>query len=227
MHNFFSSLSFLRIKDAITALAAGELVIEGVSIDTNTEIVSKLSFAKTEAHWESTSTPEGSIVVAVDCTQDDAIISSGKSRELINVIQQLRKTAGLDLSDKVEIFFKEEGDEIESAVKQNVSLFATKLKGIVPIPQKYRPAWSVMLGEDTAEVGSAKVEVMICRPAIVTKEGSDEGVNSFLSTLEVNGEIESTIQCTIDGKNFELVHGKDFWWSAMEKAKATKALDWL
>lgn len=222
-----TTVEALSHEDAIAALEAGEIEIEGIKVDTKIEIISKLSFAKSESYWESTSTPEGSVVVAVDCTQDEAIISSGKSRELINIIQQLRKSAELDLSDEVEIFFNEEGSEIENAVKQNVSLFETKLKGIVPIPQKCRPKWSVVLGKEISEVGSAKVEVVICRPAIAAKDGLDEGVISFLSTMEVNGDKQGVLKCTVDEKVYEIVHGKDFWWSAMEKAKATKSLDWL
>jgi len=218
----------LTHEEALAALEAGEIVIEGISINTESEIISKLSFAKSESHWESSSTPEGSTVVAVDCTQDEALLSSGKSRELINIVQQLRKAAGLDLKDTVEVFFSEEADGVENAVKQNVSLFAAKLKGIVPIPQKYRQPWSVILGQDTAEVGGAKVEVMISRPAIAVKEGLSEGVNSFLSTIDINvKDRQEIMRCTVDRKEFEVVHGQDFWWSAMEKAKCTKTLEWL
>jgi len=209
----------LILQEAIAALKTGEIDIDGVSINTENEIISKLSFAKSESYWEATSTPEGSTVVAVDCTQDEAIISSGKSRELINVIQQLRKNAGLDISDRVEIFFKEEGDVIEKAVKQNVSLFATKLKGLVPIPEQYRQTWSVVLGQDSAEVGGAKVEVMICRPCVAVRDGLGEGVCSFLSMVDVQkSSQESVLKCSIDSKDYEIIHGKDFWWNAMEKA---------
>jgi len=218
-------------EEAITALEAGEMVIEGISINTESEIISKLAFAKPESYWESTATSEGSTVVAVDCTQDEAIISSGKSRELINVIQQLRKSAGLDLSDKVEIFFEEEGDAVENAVKQNVPLFLTKLKGVVPLPHKFCESWSVILGRESVVIGDTKVEVMICRPAIAVREKVDDGVKSFLSTIsldENNEEATKTaFRCTIDSKEHEVVHGKDFWWSAMDKAKETKALEWL
>ena len=47
---------------------------------------------------------EGDVVIAVDCTQDEAIISAGRAQELVNHVQQLRKSAGLGLSDHVEVF---------------------------------------------------------------------------------------------------------------------------
>jgi isoleucyl-tRNA synthetase len=74
--------------------------------------------------------PDGSLVIAIDCQQDDAILSAGMSRELINGIQQLRKAAGLDLSDVVEIFYEEgEGETmVEDAVAKNVAVFEAKFQ---------------------------------------------------------------------------------------------------
>ena len=81
--------------------------MEGIAINTKTEVVPKLSFAKDGENWESASSSEGDLVVAIDCTQDEAILSAGKARELITHIQKLRKNAGLDLKDVVEYFFDE------------------------------------------------------------------------------------------------------------------------
>ena len=50
------------------------MVIEDVNIDTKTEIVLKLVFSKDGDQQEATSSLEGGLVVAVDCTQDEAIL---------------------------------------------------------------------------------------------------------------------------------------------------------
>lgn len=215
-------------EEALAALEAGTLTpVEGVTIDTHTEVISELSFAKTaETNWEAATT--GSAVIAVDCTQDEAIVSSGRSRELMNVIQQLRKGAGLDISDRVEVFFCEEGDGMENAVRRNVAMFANKFKGNVPIPERCGSGAPVVLGKEMAEVGDFKVEVTICRPAVAMRDGLDPSVTAFLSTVDaVMSSETATFKCKIDGKSHELVAGKDFWYSSMDKAKATKALDWL
>ena len=85
------------------------------------------------------STTTGDVVVAMDCTQDKAIISAGQSRELINAIQQLRKAMGLDLSDKVEVLFEENAGmtAVEDAVSMNVNVFEAKFQGAVPVPKKF------------------------------------------------------------------------------------------
>eukprot|EP00957_Ditylum_brightwellii_P148833 11331113-Ditylum_brightwellii.AAC.1 len=98
----------VKAAEAVACMEKGSLVVEEVTIDAKTELISKLAFSKEGDHWESTPNQEGDVVVAVDCTQDEAILAAGKSRELINHIQQLRKSAGLDLTDIVEVFFQEE-----------------------------------------------------------------------------------------------------------------------
>lgn len=193
-------------------------------------MVSKLSFSKEGEQWESTSTPEGDVVVAVDCTQDEAILNAGRSRELINAIQQLRKAMGLDLSDKVEVFFEETAGMtvVESAVSNNVSMFEDKFQGAVPVPKKFAPSWSVVLRSDTTEIGGSKVEVSICRPAVAGKDGLGDEVGYFLSTLEPASAVQqSTLSVTLDGKEVTLKQGQDYWVSTVAKLRDTKALSWV
>ena len=83
------------LQDAVKCLEEGKLEVAGITLDAKTELESKLSFSKEGDNWEAMSSQDGALVVALDCTQDEAILSAGKSRELINHIQQLRKAAGL------------------------------------------------------------------------------------------------------------------------------------
>jgi len=230
MKDFKTFVTSMSHADAVACLENGGLDFEGLTISAKDELVSKLSFSKEGDHWESTSTPEGDVVVAVDCTQDEAIISAGQSRELINAIQQLRKAAGLDLSDKVEVFFEESAgmSVVEKAVSSNVSSFETKFQGAVPVPKKFAPSWSVVLRSDTTEIGGSKVEVSICRPAVAGKDGLDDGVAYFLSTVEPSNVADKpTLSITVDGKEITLKQNEDFWVSTVEKLRATKSLSWV
>jgi isoleucyl-tRNA synthetase len=46
---------------------------------------------------------EGAYAVALDPELDDELIAEGIARELVNRIQRLRKDAGLDISDRIEL----------------------------------------------------------------------------------------------------------------------------
>jgi isoleucyl-tRNA synthetase len=208
----------------------GKLTVVGIELDAATELTSKLNFSKEGDNWESTPSADGACVVALDCTQDAAILSAGMSRELMNHIQQLRKGAGLDLKDIVEIFFQEEeGVTVtEDAVAGNVEMFDIKFKGAIPLPKRLAPKWSVVLRSDNVEVGGSKVEVSVCRPAISASDSLPEAVKHVLSTKEpseltAGGEFK----CTVDGASHDLKDGKDYWLSTVSKAKATKAVSWF
>eukprot|EP00590_Aulacoseira_subarctica_P009987 CAMPEP_0172418170 /NCGR_PEP_ID=MMETSP1064-20121228/4688_1 /TAXON_ID=202472 /ORGANISM="Aulacoseira subarctica , Strain CCAP 1002/5" /LENGTH=1169 /DNA_ID=CAMNT_0013156975 /DNA_START=55 /DNA_END=3565 /DNA_ORIENTATION=+ len=219
-------------EEAVAFMEKGEMVIEEVNLNFQTDIISKLSFSKAsdDGQWEASQSAEGDVVVAVDCTQDEAIISAGRAREVVNHVQQLRKAAGLGLSDRVEIFFKEEEGiaAAESAISQNLMAIRTKLMGATPIPLRLAPSWSVVIGKEVVDVGGSQVELFICRPTISVRDDLDNNVTSFLATLDpYQYEDGCEIRCTIDDESFVLKEGVDFWKTAAFKALSTKSLQWV
>lgn len=168
--------------------------------------------------------------MAVDCTQDDAIISAGRARELTNAIQQLRKSAGLDLKDLVEVFFEEEEGVsiVEDAVGKNVPYFEAKFKGAVPLPWRFAPEWSVVLKRDSVEVGGSNVFVSICRPSVAAADSLPESTGKVLSTLQPSDfSVGQEFTFNTDGKPTTLKEGVDFWLSSVSKVRHTKAIDWF
>ena len=218
---------------AVVALEKGSIDIEGGTVDALTEMVSKLLFSKDGEQWEYVSTHEGDYVIAVDCTQDEAILAAGRARELINAIQQLRKNAGLALTDKVEVLFSENETDplIEAAVSGNVDVFRNKLKGAVPVPKRFASDWSVVIGCETAvEIAGSKVDVTICRPAVAANEGLSTENITFISTVSPSSVEERVeISFVVGGKDMTVKEGKDFWLSTASKlvAAPAKAVDWL
>jgi len=85
-----------------------------------------------------------------------------------------------------------------------------------------------VLKSDNVDVGGYKVDVFVCRPAIAASDSLDDIVKKILSTKEPSefsvGEI---FRCSVDGKEYELKEGKDFWLSSAAKAKFTGSLCWL
>jgi len=204
------------------------LEVEEITLNAVTELISKLSFSKEGEEWESAATPEGDVVAAIDCTQDEAILSAGKARELITQIQQLRKSAGLEMKDVVESFFNETGDSTESAVSMNVPLFESKFQGSVPMPKRFAPSWSVAIASETVEIGGASLEVSICRPALAAKDGLAESACAYLSTVNpTTVEQGSTLTCDVNGESMTLKEGEDFWLSTTAKMRGTNGLSWL
>ena len=136
---------------------------------------------------------------------------------------------GLDLSDKVEVYFEESPGMslVERAVSTSVNLFDAKFQGAVPLPKKFAPSWSVVLCSDTTDIGGFKVEIFICRPAVAGREGLSNEIEYLLSSLEPQSVVDSSsVSITLDGKTVNLIQGEDFWVNTLAKLRATKALSW-
>lgn len=230
MKTITAAVKKMTHSEAVKCLEEGKLVVDDVELDTAVELISKLSFSKEGDHWEPTSSADGATVVAMDATQDDAILSAGMARELINHIQQLRKAAGLDLKDVVEVFFHEEDGvtSTEDAVSKNIATLNAKFKGSIPLPQRLAPVWSIALKAGTVDVGGSKVTVSVCRPAVAVKDSLDEMVAKVLSTKELSEFAKgASFTCSVDGKSYEVKEGEDFWLSTADKARSTRSVSWL
>jgi isoleucyl-tRNA synthetase len=59
---------------------------------------------------------EGKLTVALDITVTDELLREGIARELVNRIQNIRKSSGFEITDKIKILF-ENNPEINDAVK--------------------------------------------------------------------------------------------------------------
>jgi len=220
----------LTHEAAVKCLEEGKLEVGDVTLNVKTELIPRLAFSKEGDQWESSSSQDGSLVVVLDCTQDEAILSAGMSRELINHIQQLRKNAGLDLKDVVEVFFQEEEGitTVEDAVAGNVAMLDAKFKGAIPLPKRYMPTWAVPLKVESGDVGGSLTEVIISRPSLATRDGLGESALSVLSTLEPSSVTAGQIfNFTVDGTLHTLKEGVDFWLDTASKVRSMKALSWM
>jgi isoleucyl-tRNA synthetase len=52
---------------------------------------------------------DGEVLAVLDLRRDDSLVSAGLARELVNRVQKLRKSAGLVVTDEVEVFYRAEG----------------------------------------------------------------------------------------------------------------------
>ena len=102
LHSMASSEEpvFLKTPDGTFELAAGDIIIERIP---------KAGLAVQA---------QGSLIVALDLELDESLIQEGLARELVNNIQQQRKAAGLEVTDRIHV--RIESDE---AVREAASAF--------------------------------------------------------------------------------------------------------
>jgi isoleucyl-tRNA synthetase len=82
---------------------------------------------------------ENGATVALDITITEGLQQEGIAREFVNRIQNLRKDIGLDLTDKIQVFFK-----ADPSIQESVNHFNTYICGEVL-------ATSIQTTEDDSE----------------------------------------------------------------------------
>ncbi|GMH96916.1 hypothetical protein TrST_g6254 [Triparma strigata] len=216
-------------EEAKKAISSGSAEVEGVVIDFKTEVLSKYTYAKEgDSRWEGAVHSDGDVVIAIDTQEDPELVASGKCREIITNIQKLRKTAGLEMTDKVEAFYAEVGAKmggtLAACVKSNVGTFEKKFDGMVPLPVEMASTTKVFASA-TVEIGSTNVVIDIRPPAVSVAKKVGEEERMFLNTVDVEDVVVGMeLKCKIDGKEFEFTEGKEFFTDATKRAKVEKVL---
>ncbi len=96
------------------ALPSGEVVLELEDVEIITEDMPGWLVAN-----------EGKLTVALDITVTDALLREGIARELVNRIQNIRKSNGYEIVDKIQVEI-ESRDEINEAVKEYANYIASQ-----------------------------------------------------------------------------------------------------
>jgi isoleucyl-tRNA synthetase len=70
---------------------------------------------------------EGAYGVALDLDLDAELIAEGIARELVRAIQELRKSSGLAVSDRIELWLSSEADDFAGALRQHRDAIAAEV----------------------------------------------------------------------------------------------------
>ena len=69
---------------------------------------------------------EGNLTVALDIAVSDSLMREGIARELVNRIQNIRKSSGFEITDKIAVEIQR-ADTINAAVEEYASYIATQV----------------------------------------------------------------------------------------------------
>ena len=84
----------------------GSIEVQGQHVSTDdVKILWDFKLPEGRAEGETDAMGDGDLIVLLDLAEDDSLAEEGLAREFINRVQKLRKKAGLDPSDAIEVFF--------------------------------------------------------------------------------------------------------------------------
>eukprot|EP01060_Flectonema_neradi_P018537 TRINITY_DN253_c13_g1_i1.p1 TRINITY_DN253_c13_g1~~TRINITY_DN253_c13_g1_i1.p1 ORF type:complete len:1203 (+),score=327.51 TRINITY_DN253_c13_g1_i1:371-3610(+) len=114
-------------KDKKVTLAGCELTSEDIDLVSSC----KEGVSGYESH------ASGQTVVLVDMTDDEETLVEGTVREILSRVQQLRKRAGLSITDKVGVYFETTDETFEKAFTKKLDFMQDSLKSkISPLAER-------------------------------------------------------------------------------------------
>eukprot|EP00892_Ulva_mutabilis_P011660 jgi/Ulvmu1/8867/UM049_0049.1 len=183
---------------------------------------------------------DGEVLVVLDLRADSALLARRTARELVNRFQKLRKKAGLEPSDAVELFYAVRAAdgggeavvaELAEAIAKEDAYLRESLGGGV-LPAAARPAGGVVLASEETAVqlpSDARVEIAVevTRPTAAVAAAAVEadygaaavaGVEAFVASKELarlKEEVEEgAVAVRLDGCDVRLEVGRHLFWSA-------------
>ncbi|KAJ0396637.1 hypothetical protein ATCC90586_002025 [Pythium insidiosum] len=193
--------------------------------------------------YEANVSPESNLMVVLDTREDEQLKQQGCAREFITRVQKLRKKAGLEVQDKIHVFFQEaEGQStITAAIQEFVGMVASSL-GSAPAPLACKPAHSVTIISEVAQFSGSSLTIVVARPAVlfaaddVVAKGAGkvavEDAKAFVASMDY-ADVKTTLASAgsltfrVLEETATLKHGEHVFLDVKEFAAATKTAELL
>ncbi|KIP04106.1 hypothetical protein PHLGIDRAFT_129718 [Phlebiopsis gigantea 11061_1 CR5-6] len=153
-------------SDAIKAYAAtGRLTVDGIELVEGDLAVQRYIELPQGAAAQFATHTDNDVVVRLDIQIHPDLVGEWLTREVINRVQKLRKAAGLQATDDVDVFYKfetGEGADILEAMKQHGDVIQKTVRS-VPKAVSERKASQEVLIEEEQEVAEVKFTLSLAR----------------------------------------------------------------
>jgi isoleucyl-tRNA synthetase len=168
-----------RVKNALPSvssdeikayLKSGTVTVDGIELVDGDLTVQRYIELPNGSDQYGTHT-DNDVVVRLDLASYSELMGDWIVRELINRIQQLRKKAGLQATDNIEIYIsvedREEADKLWAAMNDHADSIRRSV-GSIPVDVKERKEGTTVIIEKGHEVAGHKIQLWLVRPGVET-----------------------------------------------------------
>jgi Domain of unknown function (DUF5915) len=172
----------------------------------------------------------GSLMIAVDTTCDEEILQELRARTFVATVQKLRKTAGLVVSDRVEIFYEESDGlsptSVSAAMLHHSTSTVKRIKSL-PLSMGLCSKQAIVLIREVVtdgDISKSPVTIVLTQPCVAVDTGAIESTDAirtmaamYLQSMDYDrlSEIQE-VRVTVDNTPLVLLRGKHFFLSANE-----------
>ncbi|CAI9112807.1 OLC1v1013300C1 [Oldenlandia corymbosa var. corymbosa] len=161
----------MTTEDILAFERSGEIVISSHSLKLS-EIKITRGFKRPDNVNEKDmdAAGDGDVLVILDLRQDESLFEAGFAREVVNRIQKLRKKAGLELTDTVEVFF----ESLDADKSNSQRILASQERSIRDalgsplLPYTLIPPHAVILAEERFHgISNCSFAIRLARPSVM------------------------------------------------------------
>jgi len=237
MKDVAKAINELAYSEITDFMKSGVIEICGFSL-TKEDIVVKREFNGDAKKYEACVSEDGGLMIAIDTTCDDEVMHELRSRVVTSVVQKLRKSSGLVVGDKVEIFYEVEGaDEAETAatyalISESLSRHSeavlTRLK-MMPMALKYKSSAALTVAKESVkdmDICKGTFNLYLTLPALsldtdalLAVVGGDAAqlstVVAYLQTVDYSRALSvESLQVGVEGHSYSFSNGVHYFPSA-------------
>jgi len=153
-----NALPNVSSDDVKTYVETGKLSVDGIELVTGDLTVQRYIELPTTADSQYATHTDNDVVVRLNIRTHSELVNEWLARELMNRIQKLRKKAGLQATDDVDVFYQFEegsGAEVLAAMKEYSDVIQMTCRN-VPADAKERKEGKELLIEEEQEVNDVK-----------------------------------------------------------------------
>lgn len=187
---------------------------------------------------------DGEVLVVLDLRPDESLQEAGFAREVVNRVQKLRKKAGLEPTDTVEVYFDVHTNvpgsdpSVLQRVFESQTNYMAEIVGSPLLAKQHLPQHGVIIAtEEYHGVAGGSFEITLARPALSFAQDLlcdiCSGDNALAENLAVvlrsrdpaklRAEVgpNKKVKLAIDGQGqYEVEEGKHFFYSVAEQLRA-------
>lgn len=161
--NALPSVSSDEIKQYIEM---GKLSVAGIELVEGDLTVQRYIELPSDAVGQFATQTDNDVVVRLDIQAYPDLTAEWLVRELINRVQKLRKKAGLQATDDVEVYYRfneDDGTELLGAMKSHSEVLEKTVRN-VPVDSKERKQGKQLLIEEEQEISDVKFMLSLVKP---------------------------------------------------------------
>ncbi|KAB5589114.1 Isoleucyl-tRNA synthetase [Ceratobasidium theobromae] len=158
-----TALPNLSSEDVKAYVQTGSIDVAGIKLVAGDLAVQR--YVELPEDGTAATNTDNDVVVVLDIRIHPELEGEGLARELINRVQKLRKKAGLQAVDEVDVYYgfaNGEGQDIIKAMREQAEMIQKSIKGL-PKNVSQRPKGTAVLIEEEQEIGETKFSLSLVR----------------------------------------------------------------